>query len=88
MKCHEKDKNKKHNPMKHMVMMILCCGLPIMIVGILPFINIGGGFKAAIIGITPFLCPLMMLFMIPMMFKGMKGGECCKSKKEDNIEQI
>lgn len=91
MNCHknnEKAKNKKHNPIKHMLMMVFCCGLPFILVGILPFVNIGGGFKAVLIGITPFICPLMMLFMIPMIFKGMKHGNCCSEKKEVSDEQI
>lgn len=84
MKCHENKngENKKHNPMKHMLMMVLCCGLPLLIVMALPFINIGGGFKAIIVGIAPFICPLMMLLMIPMMLKGMKHGSCCSGKNE------
>lgn len=91
MNCHGNNKNgedKKHNPIKHMLMMILCCGLPFILIGVLPFINIGGGFKSIIIGITPFICPLMMLFMIPMMLKGMKHGDCCSDKKEADKEQM
>lgn len=79
--------SKKHNPIKHMLMMVLCCGLPFLIVSVLPFINIGGGFKAVITGIAPFICPLMMLLMIPMMFKGMKNGGCCGEKKEVSKEE-
>ncbi|SFC50788.1 hypothetical protein [Clostridium uliginosum] len=85
MNCHRNNKNKeckKHNLIKHMLMMVLCCGLPLILIVMLPFINIGGGFKATIVGIAPFICPLMMLLMIPMMFKGMKHGNCCSRKKE------
>jgi len=56
------------------------------LVGILPFINIGGGFKPVIIGIAPFICPLMILFMITMMLEGMKQGDCCSDKKEVDKE--
>ena len=90
MNCHGNNKNgenKKHNPIKHMLMMVLCCGLPFILVAILPFLNIRGGFKAALTGIAPFICPLMMLIMIPMMFKGMKHGNCCSGKKKVNEEQ-
>lgn len=88
MKCHgeNNDTNKKHSPIKHMLMMVLCCGLPILIVGAIPLLNIGGGFKALLLTITPFICPIMMLFMIPMMFKNMKGGGCCSGKKEESKE--
>ncbi|MEG0773842.1 hypothetical protein [Clostridium sp.] len=88
MKCHgdNNNTNKKHNPIKHMLMMVLCCGLPILIVGAIPLLNIGGGFKALLLTISPFICPIMMLFMIPMMFKSMKGGDCCSGKKGQSEE--
>lgn len=88
MNCHGNNKNgenKKHNPIKHMLMMVLCCGLPFIIVAILPFINIGVGFKTIISGIAPFLCPLFMMGMMAMMFKGMKK-ENYASKKEIDKE--
>lgn len=89
MNCHgnKNGENKKHNPIKHMLMMVLCCGLPFLLVAVLPFLNIGGGFKALITGITPFICPLMMLLMIPMMFRGMKNGGCCAEKKDVSKEE-
>lgn len=89
MNCHgnKNGENKKHNPIKHMLMMVLCCGLPFLLVAVLPFLNIGGGFKALITGIAPFICPLMMLLMIPMMFRGMKNGGCCARKKDASKEE-
>lgn len=85
MKCHgnKNGEDKKHNPIKHMLMMVLCCGLPIMIIAALPFLNISAGFKAAIGGIAPFICPIIMGLMMVMMFKGKHGG-CCSEKKEIN----
>jgi hypothetical protein len=90
MNCHGNNKNgenKKHNPMKHMLMMVLCCGLPFIIIGALSFINIGTGLKTVIGGIAPFICPIMMVFMMGMMFKGSKHGGCCSKKKEVNESQ-
>lgn len=90
MNCHGNNKNgenKKHNPIKHMIMMVLCCGLPLLIVSVLPFISIGEGFKTVISGIAPFMCPIMMIFMIPMMVRGMKNGDCCSKNKEVNENQ-
>lgn len=87
MKCHKNENGKKSNTLKHILMMVFCCGLPILILAILPFINIGTGVKGAIAGITPFICPIIMLLMIPMMFKGIKGsGRCCVEKNEANEE--
>lgn len=85
MNCHENNKtggNRKHNPMKHMLMMVLCCGLPLIIVGAFSFINIGTGFKTTIGGIAPFICPIMMVLMMGMIFKDSKHGDCCSGKKE------
>ncbi len=38
---------------------------------LLPFLNFNTGLKLAISGFIPFICPIMMVFMIPMMLKGM-----------------
>ena len=89
MNCHGNNKNgenKKHNPIKQKLMMVLCCGLPFLIVAVLPFISIGAGAKAVIGGIAPFICPIMMVLMMGMMFKGNKHGSCCSKKKETDIE--
>ena len=61
----------------HILMMALCCGAPVIIILLIPLIGrIGGsGVSKALSGIAPFLCPLMMLFMIPMIFKGNKNRE-------------
>lgn len=44
MGCHGDNKgsngsNHKHNHIKHMLHMVVCCGLPILIVGMLPIIS-------------------------------------------------
>ena len=80
----EKKKNKRsHSSMKHILMMVLCCGLPIFLIVILSFLKIGNtAFRITLISIIPFLCPLLMLFMIPMMLKGSKEGKSCHSNNE------
>lgn len=98
MNCHEdnnKEKNMaqnlneghqghKHGPMNHMLMMVICCGLPILLLIALPFSGIfGARFKFTLASTIPFLCPVMMLLMIPMMMKSSKDGKpCCDEKKE------
>ena len=67
-------------------MMILCCSRPILIVGVLPFLNIGGDIKVLLATMTPFICPIMMLFMLPMMFKSMKNEDCFSGKKAQSEE--
>lgn len=86
MNCHDNKENsnqsghqgKKHGPMNHMLMMAMCCGLPILLILTLPFLGIfGTGFKLTIASVIPFLCPLMMVFMIPMMMKSSRSGKSC-----------
>ena len=80
----QKKDDHKHRPMNHMIMMLLCCGLPIILLLIVPFLGIfGTKFKFTIASIIPFLCPIMMLFMIPMVLKSSKDGKsCCSENKE------
>jgi hypothetical protein len=88
MNCHGDNKEKqdahKHSPMKHMLHMIICCGLPIVVVGLLPLISkVSPSASNAITKIVPFLCPIMMLAMLPMMFGGNKKSNCCDNKNAD-----
>ncbi len=80
------DRNSKgHNPMKHMLHMALCCGLPILILFILPFIARFSPAAAGVLGvIAPFICPVMMGGMMFMMFRGQKRSCCDESKAEQN----
>lgn len=85
MKCHQNNNDKKHNPLKHLWMMALCCGLPIILLTVVPLLGIKStGLNTLLAGIAPFICPIMMLFMIPMMFKNHKQGGCCKSEDLNN----
>lgn len=61
----------KHKHKGHMLHMILCCGLPLLILLVLPLL----GYKGVLLSIAPFICPIMMLVMIPMMMKG-HGSSC------------
>ena len=90
MSDHENDEKKEnkgpHNSMKHMLLMVLCCGLPILLIAVLPFLKIGNtAFRVTLASIIPFLCPLMMLFMIPMMLKGSKKSKSCHGNKEKQL---
>lgn len=85
MKCHGNNENKnKHSFLKHMFHMILCCGFPIVITLLLPLLSFNNTLKSTIGAITPFICPIMMIFMIPMMLK-MGKKDCCEHK-EDKIK--
>ncbi|WP_066714201.1 hypothetical protein [Clostridium sp. Marseille-P299] len=62
-----KKKGAKHSPLKHM---LICCGLPILIILSLPFIGKCSPVIATLLGtIAPFICPIMMG---GMMYKGIR----------------
>ncbi|NJD03608.1 MAG: hypothetical protein FIA99_13680 [Ruminiclostridium sp.] len=100
MNCHGNDNNTNNGKgsghkghMGHMLMMVLCCGAPVIIILLIPLIGqIGGsGISKVLLGIAPFLCPVMMLFMLPMMFKGNKNkeneGDCHENKQLQSGEK-
>jgi hypothetical protein len=64
-----------------MWMMALCCGAPLIILAIISLLgSIAPGTKAFLIGILPYICPIMMLVMLPMMFF---GNRKCKHSCEE-----
>lgn len=93
MSCHGDNKGNheshSHSPLKHMLHMIICCGLPIIVISALPLIARYSPEAGGILGrIAPFLCPIMMLIMLPMMFMNNKKGSCCDGKRADEEKQI
>lgn len=74
--CHgsgQEEGHKHGRGLGHVAMMILCCAAPIIILSLLPLI---GRLSPAFGGILSkgawLLCPIMMIFMIPMMMRGRK----------------
>jgi hypothetical protein len=73
-------------------MMLLCCGAPVLLLLLLPAIGSFIPGASTVVGkIIPFLCPLMMLLMLPMMLKKNKGdgngnihNHCETNKIESN----
>lgn len=88
MNCHENNSNENdkggHNEISHIIMMILCCAVPVILVASLPFFGIVPKFKIIIASIAPFICPIMMFLMIPLMFLHSKKNKCHKTKKINN----
>jgi hypothetical protein len=57
-------------------MMLLCCGAPALLLMLLPVIGAFiPGANTVVSKIVPFICPLMMLMMLPMMFRKDKRNE-------------
>ena len=96
MSCHGNNKENKgahnHSPIKHLLHMILCCGLPILIFAVLPFISrFSPGTSRLLSVIAPFICPIMMIGMIPMILGGGRGNKkssCCESKENNSSSQL
>lgn len=73
-----------------MIHMILCCGIPVIIILSLPFIaNFSPAIAAMLAVIAPFICPIMMGGMMFMMFSG-KKKKCCpdNSSSDNSISEI
>lgn len=78
---------REHSPMKHMLHMILCCGIPALIIMTLPFIARYSPAAAGLLGIVaPFICPVMMGGMIIMMLRS--GKHSCCSTEEGTPESV
>ena len=56
---------------KHMLFMVLCCLIPLAILGVLWVIGVSGGYL--IFGVI-LLCPLLHIFMMRGMHKGNGDG--------------
>jgi len=83
-----KNNNAKKGHLHHMWMMVLCCGAPILILGVISLLGTSfSGSRAVLTTALPFICPIMMIAMIAMMFKKDKGnGDCCEHKPVEGNE--
>ncbi|MEW9121586.1 MAG: DUF2933 domain-containing protein [Thermotaleaceae bacterium] len=77
--CHESDTEARKTGLKHGLMMILCCLLPILIISALPLLGLAGGRLSSFAFL---LCPLMHIGMMFMMRKSGHGG--CHGNKGEN----
>lgn len=76
-------KAPKHNHKGHMMHMVLCCGVPLLLILLLPLF----GYKGFLLTIVPFICPIMMLVMMPMMMRG-HGKDCSKDSGHTETKSI
>lgn len=88
MNCHGSqdsnngNKNKKGHKghLSHMLMMLICCGAPVILLLLIPLLRsagLGAGADRFLSLLTVLACPLMMMVMMPMMMKR-------HADKEDN----
>lgn len=73
--------NNQHSKNKfHKIIMIICCTIPLIILGVLYFSKLQGTALGSILGFGAILlCPLMHLIMMPLMMRSMR-----KNGTEDN----
>lgn len=74
------DNHHKKGHLSHIWMMALCCGAPLLALLLLPLL--GSRFPAVgafLLSAVPFLCPILMIGMIPLML--------IKGKREKKEEQ-
>jgi hypothetical protein len=71
-----------------MWMMVLCCGAPILLLIVISLLGANfAGLKIALSGALPFICPIMMLIMMPMMFmRNKNSGECHENKPTEQTD--
>jgi hypothetical protein len=80
----EETNNQNNKGMlKHGLMMILCCLIPILIFAGLPLFGIKGGLLSGLIFL---LCPLMHIGMMFMMRKNGHNGSCHDNSQKENIQ--
>lgn len=81
-----KDKEiKKYKAKRRMLAIIIFLGIPAIIAVALSLANFSGTVRFSIIGMVPFIFPVMVIIMIPMIIKDMKREE--KDSKEKENEQ-
>lgn len=77
-----KNDKHQHGHGKHMILMLLCCLIPIGLIAAARYFNISGNGLGKYSNLLFLLCPLMHIFMM----KGMMGhgSNCCHgSSKQD-----
>ncbi len=92
MNCHEHSKegqtSHKHSSLKHILHMAICCGLPILVIALLPIISrVSPSASGVIAFIVPFLCPIMMILMLPRMLGGNMEIDSCQGKKDESYKR-
>ena len=83
MSCHDNNATKSNgNAHKghflHMILMALCCIIPLVLLAVLPFLKIGNtALSSTLRGAALLICPLMMVFMMLPAFGNKKndGGQ-------------
>jgi len=80
------NKHKGHSLMKHVGMMGICCLLPIVVIGMLTLFGIRDlRTNPLVLGVSSFICPIMMVVMMIVMFRSGKTHNCCSKDSEEKV---
>lgn len=81
--------NQGHGRLNHMLHMIICCGLPIILILSLPAISAFSPNTGRVISkVIPFLCPIMMIFMMPRMMGNNRENCDHTTKQESKLKEL
>lgn len=70
-----------NNNMLHKFIMIICCTMPLIIIGALYFLKLQGTSLGSVLSLVAILlCSLLHLVMMPMMMRGMRNKESEENK--------
>lgn len=79
----------KGGHVSHLLMMALCCGAPLLILLALPLLGQNlPGLRAVLVSIAPFICPVMMIGMIPMMLRHGKDDSRREERRREEGEPL
>lgn len=83
-----KDKEiRKYRAKRRMLAIIIFLGIPAVIGVALYLANFSGSLRFSIIGMVPFIFPVMLILMIPVMIKDMKQQAYDSREEEKENEQ-
>lgn len=65
---HQNEAQHQKGHLSHLWMMALCCGAPLALALLVPLLGSGlVWLRPVLLGVLPFLCPIMMVAMVPAM---------------------
>ena len=73
----------------HIWMMLVCCAAPLVLILVIFLLGASlPGLRTALISVLPFVCPIMMIGMLPMMFMHGRHDEGHERIENDSPDGI